>query len=196
MSINSHKNQKAKYRNDFIKKIAHLIDPINSKGTAVYAFIETRKRRYHLDNIDSHETITEAVRRGIEYIDKNCKSIDKPEAWLRTVCNNILVDKVKENAKEEKIVEQYRHMLDASADTSAQEIFIHQLELAERALKDLSPSDQQIIRMRLHEGKTYEQIQHYYELQGEAITISTLRKRESRAIVRLKDKFFAIYVTE
>jgi RNA polymerase sigma factor (sigma-70 family) len=188
---------KAKLKNVFCNEVSHLLTPNNFKGTSLYSFVNRLASRWNVHQIDIHEIIIEGVKRGIEHIEKTGEAINKPEAWLRKVCTHILSDEVDKIVKEEKKVEKQKHELNSIYNTVPSEPdLMCRLEHSDVALRSLSSSDQQIIRLRFFEGKTYEQIQHYYELQEEVITIPALRKRESRALKRLRVEFFAIYTRD
>lgn len=187
----------AKLKNDFCNEVSQLLTPNNFKGTSLYAFVKKLANKWNARQVDIHEIIIEGVKRGIEHIEKTGETIEKPEAWLRKVCTHILSDEIDKIVKEEKKVEKQKHDLDNIYNTFPSEPdLMCRLERSDEALRSLSASDQQIIRLRFFEGRTYEQIQHYYELQEEVITIPALRKRESRALKRLRVKFFAIYTRD
>jgi RNA polymerase sigma factor (sigma-70 family) len=189
---------KAKLKNDFCNAVSHLLAPNNFKGTSLYSSINRLAYKWNASHIDIHEIIIEGVKRGIEHIEKTGEAIKIPEAWLRKVCTHILSDEVEKIIREEKKVKQQEYELSiVSYDAfSSEPDLMNRLERSDEALRSLPPSDQEIIRLRFFEGKTYEQIQHYYELQEEVITIPALRKRESRALKRLRAKFFAIYTRD
>lgn len=188
---------KAKLKHDFCNEVSQLLTPNNFKGTSLYSFVSRLANKWNARQIDIHEIIIEGVKRGIENIEKTGEAINKPEAWLRKVCTHILSDEVDKIVKEEKKVERQKHELNNIYNTfSSEPDLMCRLERSDEALRSLSASDQQIIRLRFFEGKTYEQIQHYYELQEEVITVPALRKRESRALKRLRLKFFAIYTRD
>jgi RNA polymerase sigma factor (sigma-70 family) len=183
---------------EFIAAVSYLLMPDEFKGTALYKFLIRFVRQWHVAHADLDEIIVEGVKRGIEYIHKHNQPIRKPEAWLRQVCLNILRAKVDATIKDERKVKQLTTLAQHAKSPLAESELIEQLEFLEKALNKLSKEDQALIRMKFLQRKTYEQIrQHYkYIAEGEdkqAPTVQALRKRESRALQRLKQHFFSLY---
>jgi RNA polymerase sigma factor (sigma-70 family) len=181
---------------DFLQAVSHLLQPNEFKGTALYKFLVGMARRWHLSDVDIDDVLLEAVKRGIEYIRRNGRPIEKPEAWLRRVCLNILKAQVNAAIKAEQrqtlaaaTVQQTPHPLEQSE-------LIEQLEYLEAALNRLTSQDQALIRMRFLQRQSYGQIRRHYELTAPgqpAPSEQTLRKRESRALQRLRLVFFELY---
>ncbi|WP_017298749.1 sigma-70 family RNA polymerase sigma factor [Nodosilinea nodulosa] len=183
---------------EFITAVSYLLMPDDFKGTALYKFLIRFVRQWHIANVDLDEVIVEGIKRGIEYIQRHSEPIKKPESWLRQVCLNILRAKVDATIKDERKVDQLTTLTQHSHSLLAESELIEQLEFLEKALNELSEEDQVLIRMKFLQRKTYEQIrQHYkYIAEGEGKTapsVQALRKRESRALQRLKKHFFDLY---
>jgi DNA-directed RNA polymerase specialized sigma24 family protein len=184
-------NEKARLKDEFSRQVSDLISPHNFKGSSLYAFIKKRAKIWNAGHLDAYEIIVEGVRRGIEHIEKKGEPIRKPEGFLRIVCLNILRDEVDKMIREEKETERRgKELGDAYRISSYQPDLMDHLEYADKALRSLPSKDRELIKLRFFEGKTYEQIQHYYELQGEAVSIPALRRRGSRALKHLRAKFF------
>jgi RNA polymerase sigma factor (sigma-70 family) len=182
--------------NEFILAVSNLLLPNEFKGTALYGFLIGFKRRWNIFHVDLDEVIVEAVKRGIEYIRKHDEPIRKPEAWLRPVCLNILRHKVDVMVKDERKSEMMTVLAQPSKDPLMESEFIEQLEYLDLALNRLSREDQEIIRMKFIHRKTYDQIRHHYKLMAEDAqvpSVQALRKRESRALKRLRAIFLNIY---
>lgn len=181
---------------EFILAVSHLLMANEFQGTALYKFLINLVRRWHIGPVDLDEVIMEAVKRGIEYIQKHHEPIRTPEAWIRQVSLNILRRKVDGVVKSERTVEMITVLAQPAQDPLAESEFIEQLEYLEVALNRLSREDQALIRMKFLQGKTYEQIRQHYALlanDGRVPSIPALRKRESRALQRLRQIFLEIY---
>ena len=187
-------SSKEKLKSLFVGQVRYLLQFNQFKGTALCMFLRHYAKRWQNSHIDLYEVIVEGVRRGIEYIEKNGKEIRSPEAWLRLTCLNILKDKINKTIREEKKVENISLIQCLCSTSSAQPELMEKLDYLDQAMKYLSEGDRLLIHLKFFEYKTYEQIQHYYLLlYGEEISIPALRKRESRAIKRLKNHFFTLY---
>lgn len=177
----------------FINQVSCLLQPDELKGTSLFKFLRHFAKRWHVSHVDIEEVITEGVKRGLNYIDTKQVEIHSPEAWLRQVCLNILRGKVEAIIKEEKKVQSVKILRRPSRSPLIETELIEQLEFLEAALERLSPDDRGMIRLRFIHGKNYKQIQYHYKLQGQGVSIQALRKRESRALQRLKEYFFDLY---
>jgi len=197
MSTNPADKAKTEFKHNFCSAVSDLISPNNFKGSSLNSYIKKRTRIWKVDHLDTYEIFIEGVKRGIEYIEKTGQPINIPEAWLRKVCLNILRDEMDKLIKERKESDRQKHDLrNAAKDHSHQPDLMDHLEYADEALSSLSPKDRELITLRFFESKTYEQIQHYYELQEEVVSITALRKRESRALKRLRAKFSSIHTRD
>lgn len=183
---------------EFIAAVSYLLLPNEFKGTSLYKFLIRFARQWHIAHVDLDEVIFEGIKRGIEYIQKHSRPIEKPESWLRQVCLNILRAKVDATIKNERKVKQLTTLAQHPHSPIVESQLIEQLDFLEKALNELSEEEQALIRMKFLQRKTYEQIrQHYkYIAEGEDKPVPSaqaLRKRESRALQRLKKHFFKLY---
>lgn len=191
---NSEIEYKKKLKNDFCREVSNHISSDNFKGTSLYSFIRNQSNNWHISHIDPNDIIIEGVKRGIEYIEKTGKAIEKPESWLRKVCMNVLKDAVEQVIKEEKKIEGQKALLrEMDHASESQPDLVDYLEFIDEALSSLSKNDRLLLRMRFLQGKSYEQIRDIYEEKGEIVTVPTLRKRESRAVQRLRKNFRRIH---
>lgn len=181
---------------EFVTAVSYLLMSDEFKGTALYKFLIRFARQWHIPNVDLDEVIVEAVTRGIAYIRNHNQPIKKPEAWLRQVCLNILKNRVDGAIKDERKVTALTTLAHPAKSPLVESELIEQLEYLEVALNQLSKEDQSLIRMKFLHRKTYEQIRHHYKLmaQGDSVpTVQALRKRESRALMRLRETFLKLY---
>jgi len=201
-AINEEKNQKYAQEPsrdliyEFIVAVSYLLAAHEFKGTALYKFLIKFARQWHVPEDEVNDILTEGVKRGVEYIRNHGKPINKPEAWLRPVCLNIMKDRVDAIIKDERKSEEITTLTQPSKGPLFESELIEQLEYLEKALKILSNEDQALIRMKFWEGKTYKQIQYHYKLtsdDGPVPSVPALRKRESRALKRLRDSFLKLY---
>ena len=84
--------------------------------------------------------------------------------------------------------------LSKSADPFTEVETREQKQILREVMPSLSQEDQEIIFLRFNRGFSYKEIQqHYLDLADISIEIPALRKRESRAIRRLRKKFWEYY---
>ncbi|PZU98144.1 MAG: hypothetical protein DCF32_19990 [Leptolyngbya sp.] len=183
---------------EFVTAVSYLLMPDEFKGTALYKFLIRFARQWHIANIDLDDVVIEGIKRGVEYILRHDQPIKKPEVWLRQVCLNILRGKVDTTIKDERKAAMATQLAQHAKSPLMESELIEQLECLEVALNRLSKDDQALIRMKFLHRKTYEQIrQHYkYIAESEEVvvpSVQTLRKRESRALARLRKIFLELY---
>ena len=187
-------NTKEKLKGLFVDRISSLLQLNHFKGTTLYRFLQHHAKKWQNDHIDIHEVLVEGVRRGIEHIDNTGEKIRSPEAWLRITCLNILKDAVKHTVRDEKKVENVSLVQSLIDSSLPKPELLEQLEYLDKALELLSEDDRRLIFLRFFERKRYEDIQQdlliYYD---EEVSLQALRKRESRALQRLKQYFFTLY---
>lgn len=181
--------------NGFTDEVRRLLLPNEYQGTALYKFLIQMARSYHLPPQEVDAILNEGVKRGVEYIQLKQEPIHQPAAWLRQTCLNIMRSRVDANIKHEKKTQKVTECNPTPPNPLEESELIEQLEFLEKALLELSIADQQLLRMKFWEDLTYKQIQYRYKL-SDADTvpsIQALRKRESRALAKLRDSFFKIY---
>lgn len=182
----------------FKTEVCNLLLPNHAKGTAFLRFLAHYIHKWHIKSVDPFDVLLEGILRGLRVIEQTGKSIEKPEAWLRGTCLNILKDKVKYSKKNEQLVHDLAVWHSAhssrSEDPLVQSELLEQLETLQEAYQQLPILDREIIHLRFFSGKTYKQIQRTYELlNGQLIQEATLRKREARALKRLEKIFLKLY---
>jgi RNA polymerase sigma factor (sigma-70 family) len=182
----------------FSAEVCRLLLPNDSQGTAFLRFLRHYINKWHIKFVDPFDVLLEGIERGLVFIEQTNQPITKAEAWLRQTCLNILKDKIKQSIKDEKLVQ--NSIVFHSVHTSHTENplvkaeLLEQIETLQKAFQQLPSSDQDILRLRFYGEKTYQQIQKTYEsLDGQIIHITALRKRESRALRRLKKLFVKLY---
>lgn len=186
---------------EFVTKVSYLLMPDEFKGTALYKFLLRFAQQWHIANIDIDDVLIEGVKRGVEYILRHDMPIKKPEVWLRQVCLNILRGKVDTTIRDERKAAMATQLAQHSENPLVESELIEQLECLEVALNRLSKDDQALIRMKFLHRKTYEQIRQHYKYVAETgdetmnfvPSVQSLRKRESRALQRLKVHFLQLY---
>jgi RNA polymerase sigma factor (sigma-70 family) len=193
MTSNNHERAKAKFR----KEVCCFLLPHNSQGTALLKFIAHYINKWRIRTLDPYDVLIEGIYRGLQTIEEKGTPIEKAEAWLRGACLNILRDEVKHCEKSGKLTKEMKigHAVRThSANPLVAAELLEQVEFLQQAYERLSSSDQDIIYQRFYLGKTYKQVQAIYErLNGQKVESSTLRKRESRALERLKKIFLDLY---
>jgi DNA-directed RNA polymerase specialized sigma24 family protein len=193
MAPTNHERLKEKFR----KEVCCFLLPHNSQGTALLKFIEHYINKWRIITLDPYDVLIEAIYRGMQTIEEKGKPIKKSEAWLRGACLNILRDEVKHCEKSGKLTQEMKigHAVRThSANPLVTAELLDQVEFLQQAYERLSSSDQDIIYQRFYLGKTYKQVQAtYVRMNGQIIEASTLRKRESRALERLKAIFLDLY---
>ncbi|MEO1396447.1 MAG: sigma-70 family RNA polymerase sigma factor [Cyanobacteria bacterium J06634_5] len=183
------KNKVQCYKNDFSRQISQIFAPDNKDGSRILTYFERTARQLNIRNFDVREVLSEVTCRGFATIEKKEEPIKSVPAWFRSIGLNIIKDRVKAEIKARKLFEKQAHHTEAS-DSWLKLIVEEEGAAADEAFKLLSPEDQEILRLRFIEGMRYKEIQaHYLKVKNVSVRVPTLRKRESRAVDRLKKKF-------
>lgn len=175
---------------EFSRKAGNLLLPNHPSGTALLNFIRYHLTVWHMDDVDPQDILADAVYQGLVFIQNRNQPIENPKAWLRVTCLNLLKKQVRKTVNHGKLC---RHLKESSSLTENPLAAIERSEWLDQfheAVTQLPPEEQDLIRFRLFEDKTYEQIYYWLESRdGKAPDIPTIRKRYSRALNRLKSVF-------
>jgi RNA polymerase sigma factor (sigma-70 family) len=186
------------YKDDFLNQVSEFLKPNHSQGTALLRFVKSKADRWHINDVDPLEVVIEATKRGCEYIEKHQQPINNPAAWVRGTCLNILRDRVRQSIKAEKC---FQDLVLSWKDQSYEANPLFQVELFDQlhtiqtALDSLSAQDRELLVWRFYEGKSYKEIRELLKRRDGDCTIQepTLRKRESRALKKLRNSFLRLY---
>lgn len=186
---------KRELKKNFVSQVSDIVHPNQFSGTALFMFLMSLSQRWNCTHVDIYgEVLTEAVKRGVAYIEDTGKEIYSPKAWLRRTSLNILKDKVKESVREEDKVEQVATLWSPKHKDKLSPELVEQLGYLDLAMKRLSKEDRRLIEMRFFESKQYDEIRYIYLSQdGKDISLVALRQRECRALKRLRQHFLVFY---
>lgn len=189
------KPKKQQIKDAFIQDISCLLLIDSFEGSSLFRFLAYWSKRLQNDHIDLFNVFTEGVKRGLAYIEEKEEAIDKPEAWLRPVCLNILRDEVKHIIREERKSEHVSYLASSLRHNFlSQPMLVEQFACLDEAMQSLSEADRLIIRLKFFEDMKYEDIKtHLSYFQNEDISVAALRKRLSRAVDRLRENFLVLY---
>lgn len=177
----------------FLEEVSAILAPSNVQGKSFLNYLQRIGKQLNICNLDPYELISDSVMRGLAYIDDTSKGIENTQAWLRKVCAHIMYDMVKDE-KRYRLLKGKNKDLSKSADPFTEVETREQKQILREVMPSLSQEDQEIIFLRFNRGFSYKEIQqHYLDLADISIEIPALRKRESRAIRRLRKKFWEYY---
>lgn len=187
------KPAKVKLKKQFLNEVSCILEPSNAEGRTFLNYLQRTGKQLNIRDLEPRELISDAVMRGLAYIDNNSEEIKNTQAWLRRVCTYIMYDMVKGEKKNRLLKAKNKDPLEF-ADPFTEVESEEQKQALERALPLLSQEDQDILELRFYQGRSYKDIQqHYLEIAGVSIKVPALRKRESRALQRLRAKFWETY---
>lgn len=188
-------------RRDFEQAIFALCNFSDANACVVYSYIKRTLRQFNLDRICSvEEIISEVYVRGIASIEAG-KTIDKPLAWLKVTCLNVIREMSRSRNNQLHRLQgldsdwiEHEALMHNLADDSTVDEFIHaKLAAIRDSLSQLSLKEQELLRLRFAEGLSWKQV-------GDRLAVSgwqfqdevTLRKQGSRAIKRLRKVYDGI----
>ena len=177
------------FKTQFSQEISHILEPSNAQGRSLLNYLQRIAKQLNIKDFDVSELIGEATMRGLAFIDKREEAIEEPQAWLRKVCTFILYDMVKDEKKNRELKAKNIYLLEVPDSFSKIESDDQRIAL-DKAFKRLSKEDREILGLRFYQGKQYKDIQRLYlNKTSTLIKVPTLRKRESRALKRLREFF-------
>jgi DNA-directed RNA polymerase specialized sigma24 family protein len=183
------------YKQTFLNDVSELLKPHNSAGTKVLNHLQMVGMKLNIRDLNVRAVINEATLRGLNRIDKTEEPIRSAAAWIRIVGHIILKGHVRDEIRSRALrLKQEIYPSSESSDLWDNSISEEQRKAVGEAIKLLSLEDQMILNLRFLKGMNYTEIQKYYLAETQShIELSALRKRESRAVKRLKTKFEEIY---
>lgn len=191
---NANPSQTKQFQDEFKLTISEYLSPNHYQGTTLLRFIGHQAQKWKLQHVEPLEILIEAMRRGIDCIQRTGQPIRNPAAWLRKTSVHLLCDEVKKASRQEDYDEQDGTQCQNPKNPLLEAELSEQLEKLQEAFQELSEEERFIINLRFQEGRTYEQIQKHYETRdNQLMALSTLRKKESRALNKLKNIFFRVY---
>ncbi|MFK8181745.1 MAG: RNA polymerase sigma factor [Phormidesmis sp.] len=178
---------------EFGKEVSCLMHPSSVEGTKVLNYLQRIGRQLNIRNFSVHDVVSEATMRGFDSIDRKEERIRSASAWLRSIGTRIIKDQVKREVRDRKLRE--KHAYHSPTPDGLLRLLVHEESAAiSQAMQLLSLEDQKILRLRFIQGMRYKDIQAwYFDEMGVSVKEATLRKRESRALTRLKSKFGEMY---
>ena len=177
------------YKDDFNRQVSNIFAPNNREGSRILTAFERIAKQLNIRDFDVREVLSEVTCRGLATIEKKEQPIKSVPAWFRSIGTNIIKDRVKAEIRARKLFEKQAHHMEVS-DSWLKLIAKEEGAAAYEAFKLLSPEDQEILRLRFIEEMRYKDIQAYYQnIKNVFVKVPTLRKRESRAVERLKHQF-------
>lgn len=182
--------ERKQYQDSFLEEASRCL----RYSAALPNYIETLSRRWNLHHLEAQEVLLEAINRGLDYINQKGRAIENPGAWLRVVAVNIIRDEAKATAKRTKMqalieCEYYNNRALPIYESDLSD----NISILRQAMEKLSKSDQEMLQYRFQNGLRYKEIQDYLLTEsGKKISIPALRKRESRALKRLREMFLEI----
>lgn len=181
------------FKTHFSQAVSDLMHPTNEEGTKVLNYLQRIGRQLKIRDFNVHEIIAEATMRGFDAIERKGERIYSAPAWLRSIGTRVIKDRVRREIRDRKLQEKQHYH--AYAPDGLLKLMVHEESAAiAKAMRLLSHEDQKILRLRFIQGMRYKEIQTcYFEKMGVSIKEATLRKRESRALRRLKAMFKEMY---
>ena len=173
-------------RKHFDRAIQALFDSSNPEAMTFCASITRLLRQYRLSGTyDAKEIITEADARSIVKIEAGV-FIEIPLAWLRRTCLNVIRDFKRAQTKIDK------PKIDGEAfsfgDVAMEQMLLSEdMKAVRLAFERLSREDQNILKARIFQGLSWQEIGE--RLEASPIKPGTARQRGSRALIRLRQHY-------
>lgn len=185
-------------RIQFDECVAIVIAKGDNSSLNIWISIRNMLRQFNLLNTYSESYILNvAYLRGIEAIQKG-KTIVNPAGWIRVTAFNY-VRELSRTQKKRYVELDENHTQHCLQDPSQLEDFedadppsdrVQQMRIVRAALQKLQPLDQQVLKLKVIEGLSWKRISTILHNQGhKTYSVSTLRKRKSRALAKLHEQY-------
>lgn len=163
-------------------------------------FIKRTLLQFNLEQeYNSVDILGEAYFRAIVKI-RSGESIRNIPGFFNRLSFNIIREKRRSYSRQEKIDTKYIAINNdflyenfRSYDNEYKDEYVNNLR---ELLNEISKDNLDILVLRIVKGLSWDEVRDYYLKRGEDISIACLRKRGSRALIDLRQKFFAITQTE
>lgn len=188
--------------------VANILDPKDSRAFSFRSNINNRIRQYNLTNhLDANEVINEAYKRAISAIEAE-KVIEHWQAWLKSTCFNIVREYSRDRKRHPSIDPQSFAIANLESNQTGhpferceEEVRIKEAKkrviCLTRAIEEytkLEPALAQLLHLKLVNKWSWQHIREYLVNQSseEVPSISTLRKRASRAKTKMRHLYHRI----
>jgi RNA polymerase sigma factor (sigma-70 family) len=179
-------------RRKFDIAIQALFDMANPDTQSLWANTKRTLYQFRLNGTyEVREIFAEAYSRGVKQIESG-KAIEKPLAWMRTACLNVIREfRCKQNKLD-------RPKLDSEGLHHGDEVLSHLMIAEDRkavliALERLAPEDQQVLCARIFQGLSWQAIgESLIYTESCRVSANTVRQRGFRALKKLREHYKAI----
>lgn len=188
--------------------IANILNPNDSRAFSFRANVKLRIRQFHLtSHLDANEVINEAYKRAIAAIEKGQK-IEHWQAWLRSTCFNIVRERSRDRKRHLTVDPQSpvvtncpSSQIDRLFERSEEEARIEEAQKRKlclaRAIEIYAQREPELVhllQLKLVKQWSWQRIREYLVQQSseEVPSVSTLRKRASRAKTKLRRLYHQI----
>lgn len=193
MSQHKKIESQAQAKEQFLSEVDFLIQPTNPTGKQIIRYLERLSVQSGIRNLDARSVMLDAVIAGIDSIDRNGTPIKNTVAWLKGVGARIVKNQVRLDIRDRHLKDKHKRE-PWSPDHLFRMMIAEEREFVVRAMNSLSSGDQEILMLRHIQGMKYQEIKEYYAYkENKSVSLIALRKRESRALERLKKQFNSDY---
>lgn len=174
-------------KNQFLNEVSSFLEPGNLEGSALLGSIEQSLRACDIRDVEPKDILLSAVVDGVEYLGSGKEDIRNKKAWIRKVCLHKIADEVRRRKRARSLKKKSEsHVYEDEEPLEVLELD-EMREDVKKAMQLLPKADREILELKYYGGKTYQEMQELFLARyGTKIHLPTLRKRESRAVQRLR----------
>ncbi|PPT05277.1 hypothetical protein CKA32_000608 [Geitlerinema sp. FC II] len=182
-------------RQRFDRAVEALLKPKNPYAYSLFSAIRRYLYQFNLyDRCDEIDILIEAYSRGVKKIHRG-EEIFNPKAWIRTTAFNIVREKSRDLQRLSRV--SYSELTEQDSLTRdpkqygldslvAEEEIQADLRAVIAAYRQLSRTDRQLIDWHIVQKLSWAEVRdRWFQLEGTCLTLEALRKRGSRAVLRL-----------
>ncbi|NEO56192.1 MAG: sigma-70 family RNA polymerase sigma factor [Okeania sp. SIO3B5] len=164
-------------------------NPQERRSSTVLAyFIKHSLKQFHLEQVDFYDVVSEVYLRGTNKITSG-ENIKNPGAWIRITSYNVIREMNRKQQKERANSEYIESQVAPKSCKSWEENEL-QLCILKRLLEELTEIERQILELRFFQDKSWKEVVDILTSTGQILTETNARQRGSRALKKLKTRFF------
>lgn len=174
-------------RQQFDADFQSLYEAKSPESHSVFLYVQRLLYQFRLGRAyEVMDILVEVYARGVKYLESG-NSIASSQAWTKRAALNVIREFRRAADKIDYYdLETQPQLVVSSEDTLSGLVFENDLKVIQMAFGQLSPKDKNLLRLRIVNGFTWQQISILLKQEGEEVNENVLRQRGYRALQRLR----------
>ena len=175
------------YKTEFQSRFEEFLKPNNDEGKRILNFLQRLQRQLNITDVEPMDILGEVYLAGIKEIEEKGGRIREPEKWIKAVGRYKILDVVGKEKKNRELREKNDYQVKRNGyDPFTPLLLCEESSELQIALSQLPSEDRRLLELYYLEGKSYKEIQSFFSENSNPLQESALRKRCSRAVIKLR----------